>query len=125
MGEKWPYSFNLSVVAEEIDEDPRVAFPFAQQLGATHVEFGSLWGRRVSEWSDVELQLTQDQLERLDLQVAMIGPSTFKTVLLAHVSLAEIEEDPPLPVGNGGDEADDGIGAFLRRAVGPYVLIPA
>ena len=94
MSENWPYSFNLSVVAEEIDDDPRVALPFVQQLGATHVEFGSLWGRRISEWSDAELQTTRDELERLGLQVAMIGPSTFKTVLLDHVSLAEIEDDP-------------------------------
>jgi len=94
MSENWPYSFNLGVVAEEIDDDPRVALPFVQQLGATHVEFGSLWGRRISEWSDAELQTTRDELERLGLQVAMIGPSTFKTVLLDHVSLAEIKDDP-------------------------------
>ena len=94
MGENWLYPFKLSVVAEEIDDDPRVALPFAQQLGMTHVEFGSLWGRRISEWSDAELHSTRDELERLGLQVAMIGPSTFKTVLLGHVSLAEIEDDP-------------------------------
>jgi sugar phosphate isomerase/epimerase len=90
----WPYPFKLGVVAGEIDEDPAVSLPFARVLGMTHVEFGSLWGRRITDITDVELEPVRVQIADLGLQVVMVGPDTFKRVSLGHLALHEIADDP-------------------------------
>ena len=94
MTNNWPYPFKLGVVMEEIDPDPERALPFARQLGMTHVEFGSLWGCPVHEASEDDLERMRQLLAAHSLRVAMVGPSTFKTVYLGHLSVGEIEHDP-------------------------------
>lgn len=89
----WPYRFKLGVVMEEIHRDPEVALPFALALGMTHVEFGSLWGRPLPETTTAEWGQMQALLQENDLQVAMVGPSTFKTVHIGHLRPDEIERD--------------------------------
>ena len=93
MTETWPYPFKLSVVASEIHDDPTIALPFARELGMTHVELDRLWGRKITDLTDAELEQVREQLKALDLKVAMVGPSTFKTVLLGHLGLEEIGGD--------------------------------
>lgn len=90
----WPYPFQLGVVAGEIDEDPAVALPIARSLGITHVEFGSLWDRRITDISDAELEPVRALLADSGLQVVMVGPDTFKMVKLGHLALHEIAADP-------------------------------
>ena len=92
----WPYPFKLGVVLEEIDHDPARSLPFAHELGMTHVEFGSLGGQSVAEVPEERLQEMRRQLAAHGLQVVMVGPSTFKTLYLGHLSLAEIGQDPHL-----------------------------
>lgn len=93
MSESWPYPFKLGVVMEEIDDDPEVALPFARDLGMTHVEFGSLWGRPLPETDQTDWATMRQLLADHGLQAAMVGPSTFKTVYLGHLHPDEIEQD--------------------------------
>jgi sugar phosphate isomerase/epimerase len=93
MTASWPYPFKLGVVAGEIHEDPAVSLPFAKTLGMTHVEFGSLWGRRITDIADGELEPVRALLRDLGLQVVMVGPDTFKLVKLGHLALHEIAGD--------------------------------
>jgi len=90
---KWQYRFKLGVVMEEIHRDPEMALPFARQLGMTHVEFGSLWGRPLPETTPEDWARMAALLEDNELEVAMVGPSTFKTVYIGHLRPDEVERD--------------------------------
>lgn len=78
---------------EEIHRDPEVALPIAHQLGMTHVEFGSLWGRPLPETIAADWERMETLLRENDLRVGMVGPSTFKTVYIGHLRPNEIERD--------------------------------
>ncbi|NPV10072.1 MAG: sugar phosphate isomerase/epimerase [Anaerolineae bacterium] len=95
MTDDWPYAFKLGVVLEEIHPDPEVSLPFARDLGMTHVEFGSLWGRPLDQTSEADRERMRELLHQHGLQVAMVGPSTFKMVYLGHLRLDELASDPP------------------------------
>jgi len=92
--ENWPYPFRLGVVMEEISPDPAEALPIARGLGMTHVEFGSLWGRPLPQTTREDWERMKRLLRANGLQVAMVGPSTFKTVYLGHLSPDSIHRDP-------------------------------
>ncbi len=93
MSNAWPYPFKLGVVLEEIDHDPAHSLPNACDLGMTQVEFGSLWGCPLHDASDAQLDEMRRLLAAHGLSVAMVGPSTFKTLYLGHLAPAEIERD--------------------------------
>jgi len=72
------YPFHLGVVADEISDDPDVAFPAARDLDLHEVELQMLWGKPVTDLSAAEIQRVRELLARYGLRVSMIGTGFLK-----------------------------------------------
>jgi L-ribulose-5-phosphate 3-epimerase len=72
------YPFHLGVVADEISDDPNLAFPDARDLGLHEVELQTLWGKPVTELSGAEIQRVRELLACYGLRVSMIGTGFLK-----------------------------------------------
>lgn len=95
----WPdlapkFPFHLSVVMEELGPDFEQGLAAAQDLGVRTVEFGRLWEEPVGSAPESDWQRAKDLLEKYEIQVQMIAPTTFKGVLLGDVPLENIQDSP-------------------------------
>ena len=72
------YPFHLGVVADEISDDPDVAFPAARDLDLHEVELQTLWGKPVTDLSAAEIERVRELLARYGLRVSMISTGFFK-----------------------------------------------
>ena len=92
VADKFP--FKLSVVMEELGQDFEEGLKVAKNLGIRHAEFHQLWGESVADASFDTRARAKGLFEIHEIQPYMITPTTFKSVLLGNVSLANIETDP-------------------------------
>jgi len=72
------FPFRLGVVADEISDDPELAFPMARDLGLEAVELQRLWGKSVTDLTAGEIERVRALLERYGLEVSMIGTGFLK-----------------------------------------------
>lgn len=87
-------SFALSVVTDEIAQDPAVALPAARDMGFSHVEFNQVGGLGVHELSDDDVAEVGRMAAGEGLQVVAVDPPSFKSVVLDEVPLDQIMRHP-------------------------------
>ena len=83
-------SFTLSVVTDEIAQDPAVAIPAAREMGFRHLEFNQVGGRGVHELSDDAVAELGRMAAGEGMRVIAVDPPSFKTVVLDEVPVAEV-----------------------------------
>jgi L-ribulose-5-phosphate 3-epimerase len=96
---RWPeladrFPFHLAVIAEEISDDFEVALSVAQELGIEAIEFGSLWGEPLGIASQESLQRAKALIDASGLKICSVGPMTFKNIVLGHVPVEHIADEP-------------------------------
>jgi sugar phosphate isomerase/epimerase len=83
-------SFTLSVVTDEIAQDPAVAIAAARDMGFSHLEFNRVRERSMHELSDSDVAELGRMAAGAGMQVIAVDPPSFKTVLLDDVPVAEV-----------------------------------
>ena len=74
------------VVSDEIDGDPRVAFPLARELGLTSLDLNSLWGRPVTDLRPDEVGTVRALAEQNGLRVFLVAGLPFKSLVVEGLS---------------------------------------
>lgn len=95
----WPqlqsrFPFRISLVSEEVGNDFERTLIIARSLGIRDIDFGTLWGERIFRVSQTTLIKAKDLLEKHQMRVRTIAPTTFKPVLLGNVPLEDIQDEP-------------------------------
>jgi sugar phosphate isomerase/epimerase len=88
------FPFRLSVVADEISDDFERTLVFAQELGIWDIEFKALWKEPLDSASQERLGKARDLLDSYEMQVCVLEPGTFKSLLLGDVPLDQMEDQP-------------------------------
>ena len=83
-------SFILSVVTDEIAQDPAVAIAAAREMGFSHLEFNQVGGRGIHELSDDDVAELGRMAAGAGMQVIAVDPPSFKTVVLDDVPAAAV-----------------------------------
>ena len=83
-------SFTLSVVTDEIAQDPVAAIAAAREMGFSHLEFNQVGGRGVHELSDDAVAELGTIAAGEGMGVIAVDPPSFKTVVLDDVPTAEV-----------------------------------
>ena len=83
-------SFTLSVVTDEIAQDPAVAIAAAREMGFSHLEFNQVGGCGVHELSDDAVAELGNMAAGAGMGVIAVDPPSFKTVVLDEVPLTEV-----------------------------------
>ena len=87
-------SFPLSVVTDEIAQDPAAAIAAAREMGFSHLEFNQVRGLGVHELSDDAVAELGRMAAGEGLQVIAVDPPSFKTVVLDGVPPHEVTRHP-------------------------------
>lgn len=87
-------SFTLSVVTDEIAQDPAVAIAAARAMGFTHLEFNQVGGSGMHELSDHAVAALERLAAGEGMRVIAVDPPSFKTVVLDEVPLDEVVRHP-------------------------------
>ena len=75
-------SFTLSVVTDEIAQDPAAAIAAAREMGFSHLEFNQVGGLGVHELSGDAVAELGRMAAGAGMQVIAVDPPSFKTCLL-------------------------------------------
>ena len=87
-------SFTLSVVTDEIAQDPVAAIAAAREMGFSHLEFNQVGGRGVHELSDDAVAELGRIAAGEGMGVIAVDPPSFKTVVIDGVPPAEVTRHP-------------------------------
>lgn len=71
-------AFLLSIITDEISQDPEKALELVQEFGFDGVELRSVWNCPVEELSQEQLRGLSERLKKLDIKVSAIASSLFK-----------------------------------------------
>ena len=77
MGKKYP--FLLSIITDEISQDPEVAIELVEQYGVDGVELRSVWNSPIEELPDDRIRVLAERLKKSGIQVSAISSSLLKT----------------------------------------------
>ena len=83
-------SFTLSVVTDEIAQDPAASIAAAREMGFSHLEFNRVGGLGIHELSDDGVAELGRMAAGEGLQVIAVDPPSFKTVVIDDVPAAEV-----------------------------------
>lgn len=70
--------FLLSIITDEISQDPEVAFSLAKEYGFDGVELRSVWDTPVEQLPEEKMQALADRIKECGLQVSAIASSFLK-----------------------------------------------
>jgi sugar phosphate isomerase/epimerase len=77
--------FSFGVITDEIDDHLPRALLVARELGMTHVELNSLWGKNITELPFDDVQRAQSVLVEQGWHVSSVSTPAFKACLLDDV----------------------------------------